>query len=90
MIDLDALCRQTLPVRMGGRCLQMQVPSVELVQRLLSLSDTDDKLLDRQIAIAADMLSRNTEQIAVTCDMLRKYPTSAVQAQNDPNCASPC
>lgn len=102
MIDLDALCRQTISVRMGGRCLKMRTPSVELVQRLLALSDADDRLLERQLTLAAEMLSRNEENIAVTGDMLGKYPTAAVQAilsaafgvveqaANDPNCASPC
>ena len=81
MIDLDALCAQTFPVRLGGRELRVLPPSAGTVRRLLALSECPDgELIDRQLSLAAEILSRNDTAIPVGREELEALPPAALGA----------
>ena len=81
MLDLDRLRNKTTEIRWEGRALHVLAPSVALVRQLLSLSGCpDDELLERQTALSAALLSRNTEGRRVTEPEAAALPPSALQA----------
>ena len=81
MVDLDAMCARTFPVRLHGRELDVLIPSAGTVRRILALSDCPDgELVDRQLRLAAEILARNEQGVPVGREALEALPPSALGA----------
>lgn len=81
MLDLDALCSKSFPVRLNGRELRVLCPTAGMVRRMLALSDCpDEELIDRQIRLAEEILGRNEERIPIGRTDLETLSPSALGA----------
>lgn len=82
MVDLDFYTTRTIDFKLGGKVVSVQEPPAKIIKKMTALGKVKDeeKVLDKQYEIVADILNNNTSNMKFSKEMIERYPQSMINA----------